>query len=120
MASPNIKNPISIIGITTTVGIGTTQFVGILTNTSSSNKVYKINTIFAANVDTTKSVDISITIFRDGVDRYLARSINVLPGSTQVISTKETYFYVEENVGIRAKASIANGIDVVVSYEEII
>jgi hypothetical protein len=119
MASPNIKNPISIIGLTTSVGIATTSFVGILTNLSNSNKVYKVNSIFAANVDTTKSVDISITILKGGIDTYIAKSINVLPNSTQVISTKDTYFYLEESVGIRARANYSNGIDVVVSYEEI-
>jgi hypothetical protein len=119
MASPNIKNPATIIGLTTSVGIATTAFIGIITNTSNSNKVYKINSIFAANVNTLVSADINITILRNGVDRYLARSINVLPGSTQIISTKDTYFYIEENVAIRAKASIPNGIDVVLSYEEI-
>lgn len=118
MTSPNIKNPNSIIGVTTTVGIGTTDFVGILTNSPDSNKVYKINSIFAANL-ITSSVDVSISIIKNNVDTYIAKSINVLPGSTQIISTKDSYFYLEENVGIRAKASISNGIDVVLSYEEI-
>lgn len=119
MTAPNLKNPNTITGITSSVGIGTTAFVGVLTNTSGSNKVYKINSIFAANINGTSAVDISISILRDGNDRYLARTVSVPADATQVISTKETYFYLEENVGIRAQASLANGIDVTVSYEEI-
>lgn len=119
MTAPNLKNPNSIIGITTSVGIGTTAFVGVLTNTANSNSVYKINSIFAANVNGTFAVDVSISILRNGIDTYLAKTIAVPADATQIISTKETYFYLQENVGIRAKASIADGIDVTVSYEEI-
>jgi hypothetical protein len=65
------------------------------------------------------AVDVSISIIRNGTDTYLAKTISVPADATQVISTKETYFYLEENVGIRAQASSANGIDVTISYEEI-
>jgi len=44
MAAPNLKNPTTITGITTVVGLGTTAITGILTNASGSNKVLKINT----------------------------------------------------------------------------
>ena len=119
MAAPNLKNPNTITGITSSVGIGTTAITGILTNTSASNKVFKINSIFAANTNGLFPVDISISIIRNGVDTYLARTVSVPADATQIISTKETYFYLEENVGIRAQASLANGIDVTISYEEI-
>ena len=119
MAAPNIKNPTTITGITTVVGLGTTAVTGILTNTSGSNKVLKINSIFVANVDGVNAADISVSIIRDGTDYYLARTINVPADATQVISTKETYFYLEENVGIRAQASAANDIDIIISYEDI-
>jgi hypothetical protein len=119
MAAPNLKNPTTITGITTSVGIGTTAITGILTNTSASNKVLKINSIFVANVDGTNAADISISIIRNGTDRYLARTIAVPADATQIISTKDTYFYLEENVGIRAQASAANDLDVIISYEEI-
>jgi hypothetical protein len=119
MAAPNLKNPTTITGITSSVGIGTTAITGIVTNTSSSNKVFKINSIFAANTNGTSSIDVSISILRNGNETYLAKTISVPAKATQVISTKETYFYLEENVGIRAQTSIANGIDVTISYEEI-
>ena len=53
MTAPNLKNPTTITGKTECVGIGTTANVGILTNLQSSNKVLKINSVFAANVHTT-------------------------------------------------------------------
>jgi hypothetical protein len=119
MAAPNLKNPNTITGITSSVGITTTDITGILTNTSGSNKVFKINSIFAANVNGSSAVDVSISIIRNGTDTYLAKTVSVPADATQIISTKETYFYLEENVGIQAQASSANGIDVTISYEEI-
>jgi hypothetical protein len=119
MAPPNLKNPTTITGITTSVGIGTTAVTGILTNTSASNKVFKINSIFVANVDGTNAADISISIIRNGTDFYLARTIAVPADATQIISSKDTYFYLEENVGIRAQASAADDLHVTIGYEEI-
>ena len=120
MTAPNLKNPNKITGITTSVGLGTTAITGILTNTSASNIVLKINSIFVANVAVPDaSADISISILRNGTDFYLARTIAVPADATQIISSKDTYFYLEEGVGIRARASTANALDVTISYEEI-
>jgi len=119
MAAPNLKSPTTITGITTSVGIGTTAIVGILTNAAGSNKVYKINSIFAANVDGAAAAEISLSILRNGTETYLAKTIAVPADATQILSTKETYFYLEENVGIRAQAGAANDIDITISYEEI-
>ena len=118
MTAPNLKNPNKITGITTSVGLGTTAITGILTNTSAS-KVFKINSIFVANVDESTAADISISILRNGTDFYLAKTISVPADATQIISSKDTYFYLEENVGIRARASNADDLHVTISYEEI-
>jgi len=120
MTAPNLKNPITITGITTVVGLGITAVTVILTNTTGSNKVLKINSIFCANIDGTSAADISISIIRNGTDRYLARTISVPADATQVLSTKDTYFYLEEGVGMRAQASAADDLDVIISYEEIL
>ena len=120
MTAPNLKNPSIITGITTVVGLGTTAVTGILTNTTGSNKVLKINSIFCANVAVPDaSADISISILRNSTDYHLAKTIAVPADATQIISTKDTYFYLEEGVGIRARAGLANALDVVIGYEVI-
>ena len=119
MTAPNLKNPIRITGITTVVGLGTTAVTGILTNTTGSNSVLKINSIFCANVDGENPADISISILRNSTDYHLGKTITVPADATQIISTKDTYFYLEEGVGIRARASTANALDVVIGYEVI-
>ena len=119
MTAPNLKNPTTITGITTVVGLGTTAVTGILTNTTGSNSVLKINSIFCANVDGTNAADISISIIRNSTDYHLGKTITVPADATQIISTKDTYFYLEEGVGIRARASTANALDVIIGYEVI-
>jgi hypothetical protein len=119
MAAPNLKNPTTINGKTARTGITTTSVVGILTNSSGSNKVLKINSIYAANISGSVAADISVSIYNGSSDTYLAYTISVPPDATQIISTKETYFYLEEGDSIRATAGTADAINLVVGYEEI-
>ena len=62
MTAPNLKNPTTITGKTTFVGINTTAKVGILTNLQNSDKVLKVNSIFAANVDGTSDALVNVSI----------------------------------------------------------
>lgn len=121
MAAPNIRNPTNIIG--KTVGyanVPTSLTSMIVAGNVPTGRVYKVNSIFAANRNGTNSSTISITIFNGTTDvSYLAYTINVPADATQIISTKETYFYLEEGYNIRAQSGNANHIDVTISYEEI-
>lgn len=119
MAAPNLKSPTTINGKTYSVELTTTSVTSVLANAVSSGKVLKINSIFAANVDGTNQVEVSISIYNGTTDVYIARSIIVPPKATQIISTKESYFYLEEGISIRAISTLANGLDIVIGYEEI-
>ena len=118
MAAPNLKNPTTITGKTARVGV-TTSIVGILTNSPASNTALKINSIFCADVDGTNAADISVSIYDGSTDRYLAKTIAVPADATQILSTKETYFYLEEGDSIRALASADSDLELVIGYEEI-
>ena len=48
------------------------------------------------------SIDISVSIYDSSTDRYIAKEIAVPAKATQILSTKETYFYLEEGDSIRA------------------
>ena len=63
--------------------------------------------------------DISVSIYDSSTDRYIAKEIAVPPKATQILSTKETYFYLEEGDSIRAVASAASDLELIVGYEEI-
>ena len=118
MAAPNLKNPTTILGRTARYAV-TTSLANALANSAASGKVLKINSIFCANVDGVNAADISVSIYDGTTDRYIARTIAVPADATQVLSTKETYFYLEEGDSIRALASAASDLELVIGYEEI-
>jgi hypothetical protein len=120
MAAPNIKNPTTIKGRTARTTLATTSVTSVLTNAAASGKVLKINSIFAANVNGISAADISISIYDGTSDVYLVYTVSVPADATQIVSTKETYFYLEEGDSIRATAGTANAISVVVGYEEFV
>ena len=118
MAAPNLKAPTSITGKTARYAV-TTTLAAALSNATESGKVLKINSIFCANVDGSNAADISVSIYDGTNDRYLAKTISVPADATQILSTKETYFYLEEGDSIRALASAASDLELVIGYEEI-
>ena len=118
MAAPNLKAPTSITGKTARYAV-TITLAAALSNAASSGKVLKINSIFCANVDGTNAADISVSIYNGTTDRYLAKTVAVPANATQIISSKDTYFYLEEGDSIRAQASVASDLELVIGYEEI-
>ena len=121
MTAPNLKNPTTITGRTARYAV-TTSLGNALANSAASGKVFKINSIFCANVDAAnppQPADISVSIYDGSTDRYLAKTIAVPADATQIISTKETYFYLEEGDSIRAVANAADDLELIIGYEDI-
>ncbi len=126
MANPNIVNVTSILGNTSTNLISSTAdpfATALVNNAASSGKVYKINSIVAANVDGTNAADITIKIFSQddlgGTGTAIVSTISVPADATLIITDKTTTFYLLEDKSIGATASVANDIVVTVSWEEI-
>ena len=118
MAAPNLKSPTTITGKTARYAV-TASLATVLSNSAASGKVFKINSIICANVDGFHSADISVSIYDSSTDRFIAHDIAVPAKATQILSTKETYFYLEEGDSIRASASVASDLELIVGYEEI-
>lgn len=118
MAAPNLKAPTTILGRTARYAV-TTSLANALANSAASGKVLKINSIFCANVDGTSAADISVSVYNGTTDTYIAKTIAVPADATQILSTKETYFYLEEGDSVRALASAAGDLELVIGYEEI-
>ena len=117
MALPNLKNPTTITGRTARYAVTATLATAL--DAPGTGKTFKINSIFCANVDGTNPADISVSIYDGSDDRYLAKTISVPANATQIISTKETYFYLEELDSIRASASHVDRLQLVIGYEDI-
>ena len=118
MAAPNLKSPTTITGKTARYAV-TTSLANALANSAASGKVLKVNSIFCANVDGTNAADISISIYNGTTDFYIAKTVTVPADATQIISSQQTYFYLEEGDSIRALASATSDLELVIGYEEI-
>jgi hypothetical protein len=126
VANPNIVNVTTILGNTSTTLISSTAdpfATALVDNAASSGKVYKINSIVAANVDGSSACDITIKIFSEdalgGTGTAIASTISVPADATLIILDKTTTFYLLEDRSIGATASAANDIVVTISWEEI-
>lgn len=125
MAAPNIINISSITGVTTMVSIANVNTPNVIvSNAAASNKVLKINSIIAANIDGIVSVDLTVKITSQaagaGTSFSLASTVNIPQDSTLVVLGKDSPIYLEEDRSIIALASAANDLDIICSYEEIV
>ena len=123
MAAPNIVNVTTITGVTTAVSLSTTAAVTFVSNPASSNKVLKINTILASNIDGTNNADITVKYHLSaagaGTSIALANTITVPADSSLVIIGKDSPIYLEENRSLTAQATASDDIAIVCSYEDI-
>ena len=126
MANPNIVNVTNILGNTSTNLISSTAnpfTTALINNAASSGKVYKVNTIIAANVDGANNYEITIKIFSQddlgGTGTEIASTVTVPADASVVIIDKNSSFYLLEDKSIGATAGTANKIVVTCSWEEI-
>lgn len=119
MANPNIVNVANIYGKVAGQSVGTSP-VAIVTNTASSGKILKINSLIVSNIDGTDAADITAEVYKNqSTSFYLAFTISVPPNATLVVLSKDTSVYLEENDSIRLTASAQGDLSAVCSYEEI-
>jgi hypothetical protein len=116
MAAPNIVNVTTITG-KTAVQVVTTSATSIVTNSGSSNKVFKVNALYISNVDGVSAADITIAVFRSSTSYRIANTISVPPDSTLDILNKS--IYLEEGDELRLTASANGDLEAICSYEEI-
>jgi hypothetical protein len=116
MAAPNIVNVTTIIGKTAVQAV-TTSATAIITNNAGSNKVFKVNSLYVANVDGIVDANITVDLFRSSVAYKLASTVTVPADATLDIISKA--IYLEEGDAIRLTASVNGDLEAICSYEEI-
>ena len=112
MANPNIVNVATINGNVLSAAVNELASQSqIVTNAASSGKIFKINSLYVANIDGAASVDVTVRMFSQaalgGTATAIASTVAVAPDSTLVVITKDSAIYVLENqsMGIFASAS---------------
>jgi hypothetical protein len=128
MAAPNIVNVATINGRTTYLTPSATTNVVLLTNTASSGKVLKINTLIATNVDGTNSVNVTVSLYTNGAVAQgsapsggtaypLIYLVSVPAGSA--LSLLDKSVYLEENMSVIVTSGTASKINYTISYDDI-
>jgi hypothetical protein len=116
MSAPNIVNVATITGKTAVQAVGTSP-AAIVTNSGSSNKVFKINALYISNIDGTNDADVSVDLFRSSTAYHIAKTV-VVPNDTTLDAITKA-LYLEEGDSLRITASATSDIEAVCSYEEI-
>lgn len=121
--APNIVNVATITGKTAVVDLSTTNATLVVENPASSNKVFKINSLYVSNVDGTNPYEITVSLYSEdnigGTATEIASTITVPADATVIIIDKNSSIYLEEDKSIGATASSASDLKIVCSYEEI-
>jgi len=117
MANPNIINVASIYGNTGTLAV-TTVAANIVQNATSSNQVYKINSLSVANINTV-STSVSIELNVAGSNTFLARSVVLPANSTLSVIGKDTSIYLLENSSLQISSIANNTVQAICSWEQI-
>jgi hypothetical protein len=117
MAAPNLRSPAVVTGKTALQSL-TTSLSSVLANAAASGKVFKVNTIRAANIGATV-VTVDIAVVRGASTVYLIKGGSIDIGKTLITTDKNEYIYLEEGDEIRARSSASSSIDLTVNYEEI-
>jgi hypothetical protein len=130
MANPNIVNVTSILGTTTYLTPSGTTAVVLLPNAASSNTVFKINQIVAANVNGSAAVDTTVSIYTNGAVAQgsapsggtafpIVSTVSVPSDASLIVVDKTTALYLMEGTSIVVTSGTASGITYSISYEVI-
>lgn len=96
--------------------------VTIVSNPANSGKVFKINTILAAN-ETASTATVTVR-YNDnaagaGTTFAIANGIDITSKSSLVVLDKASSIYLEEARSITALSGTSSAIDLIISYEDI-
>lgn len=116
MTAPNMALITTITGKNSVANVSNISS-NIVYNASSSNTIYKLNTILVTNVTSGNTVDITISLQRNSYNYRIANTVTISPKTTFVALGKDAPIYLEEGDGLNISASANSSAEMVVSYE---
>lgn len=118
MATPNIISLTDIRGKTNVANVSITGNV-LVENSIGSNSVYKISSLYVANIDGVTSADFSVRLERGGAVYPIANTIAVPADATLLVIDKNSSVYLEEGDSLFIESGTDEDLVAVVSYEEL-
>ena len=122
MANPNIVNVATINGNTKAAAVLTTA-TEICSNAASSGKIFKVNSLYVANIDGTTSADLTVSHYSQaalgGTAIAMGSTISIAADSTLVVITKDSAIYLLENQSLGCLCVTSGDLQFVASWDEI-
>ena len=122
MANPNIVAVATINGNVKAAAVGTT-ITEICSNAVSSGKIFKVNSLYVANIDGTTSADLTVNHYSQaalgGTAIAIASTVGVAADSTLVVITKDSAIYLLENQSLGCLCVTSGDLQFVCSWDEI-
>jgi hypothetical protein len=115
MSAPNLLVTANCYGNTTLASL-TTVTANVLTNTSSSNSVIKLNTVVLANYSGS-AVTANVLMNRSSTAYYIGGTVSIPANSTLVLLAKDTVTYMIEGDVLQANVSANTAVSLMCSYE---
>ena len=123
MANPNIVAVATINGNVKAAAVGTT-ITEICSNAVSSGRIFKVNSLYVANIDGTTSADLTVNHYSQaalgGTAIAIASTVAVSPDSTLVVITKDSAIYLLENQSLGCLCATSGDLQFVCSWDEIL
>jgi hypothetical protein len=118
MANPNIVAVTNILGNTGVQQV-TTSATAIVTNSSGSGKVYKINSMVVSNVDATNAATVTVDLYRSGTAYRFINQLTININTSYTPIDKTLSIYLLEGDTIRLTANANSRLEAICSWEEI-
>jgi hypothetical protein len=118
MSAPNIVQVSNIIGNTEVQAV-TTSATAITTNSSGSNKVYKINCLIVSNIDSSNTATLTVDLYRSGTAYTIINQLPVSINTSYTPIDKTLRLYLLEGDTLRLTANANSRLQAVCSWEEI-
>ena len=119
MTAPNIVNVTEIYG-NTSVQLMTTTQANIVANAANSGKIYKVNSLYVANIQGTNATDVNVNFMNASNAAFsIASTVSVAADSTLVVITKDSAIYLTEGTYIQANANVVSSLHITCSWDEI-
>lgn len=126
MANPNIVNATAIYAGSTGIRLLPTGTTAIISNASSSGKIFFVEALVVANTDTTNAVDVTVQAWNNATPGAtgatgvaIASTITVPAKASLVVISKDATQNVMENQSISVTPGTAAKLDVSCDYKEI-
>jgi len=117
MAAPNIVNVTTITANAAYIVANNAAMSGVLTNTTSSGSVIKVNSVLVTNYGA-NNITANVDVLRGASSYMLVGGVSIPANSTLVALAKDIILYLVEGDTLRANVS-ANTAHVTASYETI-